>query len=103
MAKHFTTIILLPTIIFLDLASGLTIPENVKNFHKKAEKLVAENPNQFDAYNYMVSLSNVNLRVNIEKNKTKNADHAQVTVAINELLCLKNGSAQISMFFTSNE
>ena len=42
---------------FLDLASGLTIPENVKNFHKKAEKLVAENPNQFDAYNNMVSLS----------------------------------------------
>ena len=57
MAKHFKIIILLLTIIFLDLASGLTIPENVKNFHKKAEKLIAENPNQFDAYNHMVSLS----------------------------------------------
>ena len=57
MAKHFKIIILLLTIIFLDLASGLTIPENVKNFHKKAEKLVAENPNQFDAYNHMVSLT----------------------------------------------
>ena len=84
MAKHFTTIILLPTIIFLDLASGLTIPENVENFYKKAEKLVAENPDQFDAYNHMVSVcQNINLRVNIEKNKTKNAGHAQATVAIN--------------------
>ena len=72
MAKHFTIIILLPIIFFLDLASGLTIPDNVKNFHKKAEKLVAENPNQFDAYNNMVSLSKCyNLGVNIEKIKLK--------------------------------
>ena len=34
---------------------------------------------------------------------TDDYDYMDHTVAINELLCLKNVGAQISMFFTSNE
>ena len=57
MEKKFKCILLLKT-FFLGLATGLTLPENIENFHKKAEKLVAKNPNQHDAYNHMVSMSN---------------------------------------------
>ena len=56
MEKNFICILLLKT-FFLGLASGLTLPENVENFHKKTEKLMAKNPNQRDAYYHMVSLS----------------------------------------------
>ena len=57
MEKKFICILLVNT-FFLGLASGLTaLPENVENFYKKTEKLVAKNPNQHDAYNHMVTLS----------------------------------------------
>ena len=56
MEKKFICILLLKT-FFLGLATGLTLPENIDNFHKKTEKLVAKKSNQHDAYNHMVSLS----------------------------------------------
>ena len=56
MEKKILCILLVKT-FFLGLASGLTLPENVENFYKKTEKLVAKNPNQHDAYYHMVSLS----------------------------------------------
>jgi hypothetical protein len=56
MEKKFICILLLK-MFFLGLASGQTLPENVENFYKNTEKLVAKNPNQRDAYYHMVSMS----------------------------------------------
>ena len=45
----------------------------------------------------------LSLSVTFCLNLPQHTVHMAVMVAINELLCLKNAGAQISMFFISNE